>query len=145
MQRGVVFTLNGQRFALPLEVAQRVVRAVYVTPLPRVDESVCGVIDVQGEMVPVIDLRRRLGLAAKELDISDQFIMARTPERRLALWVDQVEDVMSWEEGDFVPAGSLVPGSRHATGVARGEDGLLVVHDLDALVSLGVAQREDAK
>lgn len=143
MQRGVVFSLNGQRFALPLEVAERVVRAVHVTPLPRVDESVCGVIDVQGEMVPVIDLRRRLGLAAKQLDVSDQFIMTRTSMRRLALWVDQVEDVVSWEDGDFVPAGSLVPGSRHATGVARADEGLLVVHDLDALVSLGAAPRED--
>ena len=135
MERGVVFSLQDRHFALPLDAVTRVVRAVEITPLPDAPEGVCGVIDVQGEIVPVIDLRSRFALPRRELAIDDQFLVARTAKRVLALWVDRVSGVAVWGEGDFVDAAALVPGSRRLRGVARGEGGLMLVHDLDALLS----------
>lgn len=136
MERGVVFSLQEQRFALPLEVVVRVVHAVHVTPVTHAPPMVRGVIDVHGEVLPVVDVRERFGLPPHEIELSDRFVIARAGARTLALWVDRVHDVVSWSDADFVAARSLLPGSRHVRGIARGGDGLLLVHDLEGLVDL---------
>lgn len=55
----VVFRLDERRYALPLSVVERVIRAVEVTPLPKAPPIVLGAIDVQGRVVPVLNVRRR--------------------------------------------------------------------------------------
>jgi purine-binding chemotaxis protein CheW len=86
--RWVTFALDDQRFALPLDSVLRVVRAAEITPLPLASECVAGALDVGGRILPVIDLRRRLRLPERSLRLSDQFLIARTPRRNLALVVD---------------------------------------------------------
>lgn len=139
MERGVVFSLGERRFGLALAAVTRVVRAVEVTRLVDGPAGVAGVIDVRGEVMPVIDPRARLGVAPRELDPDDQFVVVRSAGRSLALWVDKVVGVTRWEEGDFVGAEAVAPGDRSIQGVARGDDGLVVVHDLDALLAADVA------
>ncbi len=73
----VVFGLDEHSFALRLSAVVRVVRAVEVTPLPRAPEIVLGVINVQGRITPVFDVRKRFRLPAREISLSDQFIIAR--------------------------------------------------------------------
>lgn len=135
MEHGLVFILDEQRFALPLGVVERVVRAVEITRFPEASPLFPGVIDVHGEVVPVIDLRARLGVSARPLVPGAKFVIAATARRRLALWVDQVAGVASWQAEDFVPAGTLPPASGHLSGVVRGGDGLVLVHDVDALLA----------
>jgi len=72
----VVFTLELQRYALPLARVQRVVRMIEVTPLPEAPEIVLGVIDLQGNFVPVMSMRKRFGLSEPEASLSDQLIVA---------------------------------------------------------------------
>jgi len=74
----VVFTLDAQHYALPLTRVQRVVRMVELTPLPKAPEIVLGVIDLQGNIIPVMSMRRRFGLAEPETSLSDQLIVADT-------------------------------------------------------------------
>lgn len=135
MEHGLVFVLDEQRFALPLALVERVVRAVEITRLPEASPLFPGVIDIHGEVVPVIDLRARLGVSARALVPGAQFVIAATARRRLALWVDQVAGVASWEADEFVAAATLPPASRHLSGVVRGGDGLVLVHDADALLA----------
>ena len=58
----IVFILDSQRFALPLDVVERVVRAAASDPLPNAPPIVRGVIDVGGEVLPLLSLRHRFGL-----------------------------------------------------------------------------------
>ena len=55
----VVFALDEPRYALPLSAVERVVRAVEITPLPKAPEIVLGVINMQGQVVPAVDIRKR--------------------------------------------------------------------------------------
>jgi purine-binding chemotaxis protein CheW len=68
----ILFSLDERRFALPLRSVERVVRAVDITPLPDAPQMVLGVIDVQGEIVSVINLRRRCRMPERELQLTDQ-------------------------------------------------------------------------
>ncbi len=71
----VVFTLEEQRYALYLSAVERIVRIVEITPLPKALEIVFGVINVQGQVVPVVDIRKRFRLPEREMSLSDQLIM----------------------------------------------------------------------
>ena len=55
----VVFRLDEQHYAVPLSVVERIVRMVDITPVPKTPEIVLGVINVQGSVIPVVDIRRR--------------------------------------------------------------------------------------
>jgi purine-binding chemotaxis protein CheW len=72
----VVFTLELQRYALPLARVQRVVRMMEVTPLPEAPGIVLGVIDLEGKIIPVMSMRKRFGLSEPEASLDDQLIVA---------------------------------------------------------------------
>lgn len=135
MDHGLVFMLGERQLALPLSLVSRVVRAVEITRLPDAAATVPGVIDVHGEVVPVVDLRQRFGLPTQELDSSAQFVLVGTASRQVALWVDCVDGVAAWEPSEFVAGAVLSPGTRLVSGVVRRSDGLILVHDLDALMA----------
>ena len=132
----VVFNLDDQRLALRLTGVDRVVQAVAVTPLPEAPETVAGVVNVQGQILPVVDIRRRFGLAERELDPEDQFIVARTSRRAMALWVDEVDEVIEPAQEDVVEAQEIVPGMGHIEGVVRLPDGMILIHDLERFLSM---------
>jgi len=74
----VVFHLDDQRYGLYLTAIECVVRIVEVTPLPKAPAIVSAVINIQGKIVPVLDIRQRFRLPARPINLSDQMIIART-------------------------------------------------------------------
>lgn len=135
--RVLLFTVGEQRCALGLSAVERVVRAVAVTPLPGAPSFVAGIISVHGAVLPVLDLRQRLGLPARELGPGDAFILARASARRVALWVDAVHRVAEFAPEALVAAAGITPGLDDTlAGVARLPDGLAFVEQLDRFLSL---------
>src|SRR4051812_48964203 len=90
----LLFTLEGQRYALRLDTVERIVRAAEITPLPNAPAVVLGVLDVEGEVLPVLSLRRRLRLAERDITPADNFLIARTEQRRVVLVVDEAKGVL---------------------------------------------------
>ncbi len=131
----LVFELDDIRYAVRLEAVQEVVRAVAVTPLGGAPPAVHGVIDVRGVVMPVFDLRAKLGGVGRAVESSDQFILALAGSRRVALQVDRVD----WmAEADDTAAGAALeslPALPHLSGVARTADGLALIHDLATFLS----------
>ena len=138
----LVCALGDQRLALPLMAVERVVWAVEVTPLPGAPQSVLGVINVEGRVVPVIDLRRRYGIPDREIDLADRFVIARTSRRTVALLVDWA-DVVASPAGAFVRAEEVLPAAGPVREVIKGDDGLVLVYDPDVLLSLDEARALD--
>ena len=132
----VVFALDEQRYALHLSAAERIVRVAEVTPLPKAPEIVLGVINVQGQIIPVADIRRRFRLPEREIDLSDQLIIAKTSKRTVALVVDEVTGVIESPEQKLIPAKEILPGTDYVEGVMKLEDGLILIHDLATFLSL---------
>lgn len=134
--RLLVFTLSGQRFGLPLSRVERVVRIVEITPLPKAPEIVMGFINVRGLPVPVLNIRKLLGLPEAGITMNDQLIMARTARRPVALLVDHTEGVAGYGAEDVTTSEQLFPGIRYLEGVAKLKDGIIHVYDLDRFLSL---------
>ncbi|OGQ82044.1 MAG: chemotaxis protein CheW [Deltaproteobacteria bacterium RIFCSPLOWO2_12_FULL_60_19] len=132
----VVFSLDEQRFALPLPVVERALRMVEITPLPKAPDIVAGVVNVQGRIVPVIDIRKRLSRPAREIALTDQLIIAQTSKRLVALQVDSVGGLIERPKGAVIDAAEIVPGTGYLEGVAKLEDGLVLINDLETFLSL---------
>src|SRR5207249_3254540 len=85
-----IFQVDEQRYGLPLSVVERIVAMVEITLLPKQVESVLGVVNLQGRIVPVINLRKRFGLPEREIQLSDQLIILCIQGRNVALVVDTI-------------------------------------------------------
>lgn len=130
----LIFTLDDQRYALRLDHVKRVVRAAALTQLPKAPDVVMGILDLHGEIVPVINLRRRFRLPERPIALSDQFVIARTGRLTLALVVDGAEGVVGQAAAGILPADDIVSGDGCVAAVARTAEGLVLIHDLDALL-----------
>lgn len=71
MSKLVAFSLDEPRYALHLSAVERVVRAVETMPLPKAPEIVLGVINMQGQIIPVVDVRQRFRLRAREMNLKE--------------------------------------------------------------------------
>jgi purine-binding chemotaxis protein CheW len=134
--RLVVFSVDDSRYGLPLEAVERVVRIVEITALPEAPEIILGVINVQGRVIAVANVRKRFGLNEREPALSDQLVIARTPRRPVALIVDEVTGVLEYSRGEAVPAEAIVPGIDYVAGVVKLSDGMVLIHDLGRFLSL---------
>jgi len=136
----VIFRLEELRLALPMAVVERVVRAVKITPLPGAPWIVSGAEDVGGSVLPVFNLRQRLCGRSRDTLLSDQFIIAEANGRRVVLAVDETVGVVNRRAGDLSEVPEMAGGLESTRGVVRLEDGLAVIHDLDAFLSADEAE-----
>src|SRR5687768_10296445 len=130
VQQLVVFTLDKQRYALSLSAVERAVRMVEITAMPQTPEIVLGVINAQGRIIPVVDIRRRFRLPAREPHPSDQLLIARTSKRTVALAVDAVNEVVTLSSQEVVTGEMILAHLDYVTGVVKRPDGLILIHDL---------------
>ncbi|MFH1344247.1 MAG: chemotaxis protein CheW [Pseudomonadota bacterium] len=124
------------RVALPLSFVERVVRAVYLTPLPGAPEIVLGVVNLAGRIIPAINMRRRFRLPEREIALTDQLVIAHTARRSVALVTDTVDGISEYAEPDIVDAETILPGLEYIEGVVKLGDGLVLIHNLDRFLSL---------
>ena len=140
----VVFTIDEQSYALHLPSVERAIHMIEITPLPSAPEIVIGVVNVHGEVVPVLNNRKRFRLPEREPDLGDQLIIAHTAKRFVALVVDTVNDVASFPAGELVAPETILPQLEHLEGVVKLDDGMIFIQDLDAFLSLEEEQALDA-
>jgi purine-binding chemotaxis protein CheW len=140
----LVFELDAQRFALSIDVVARVERAVTITAMPSSPAAVAGVINVRGELVPVIALRRHLHLPERALRLDDQLVIARGARRAYALLVDAALDVEHYTAAEFAAADALAAPADSMRGAVRLRDDIVFVHDLDRFLSLDEERVLDA-
>jgi purine-binding chemotaxis protein CheW len=117
---------------------------VSVTPLSDGPEVVLGIINLQGRIVPVVDLRRRLGYPSRQVRLDDTLVIAHTSQvahRHIAFFADTVEGIADGPEGGMKNVGDVVPGLEFVQGVMQVGDNLVLIHDLDRLLSIDDQER----
>ena len=133
--RLVLFTLAGARYGVSADDVVEIVRAVAVTPLAGAPAVVEGLIDVRGSVVPVFDMRARLGLPSRAVDPADHFVLVQTPSRVAALHVERVDELVEVDERQTTDARAQVPSTEHIAGVATLDDGMVFIHDVETFLS----------
>ena len=136
----VVFAIDRHRFALRLADVRRVVRMVELTAVPEAPAFIAGMINVQGELLPVVNTRRRFRLRERESSITDHLIIATTRGRTVVLIADAVIGVIEESDESITAAEGVVPGIDLVDGMLKTRDGIVLLHDPD---SLGLDWRPD--
>ena len=103
--------VGGEEYVVDLRRVREVVNPLPVRPVPRAPAAIEGVIDLRGEVIPVVDVRRRFGLEADPASRKAKMVVVRIEGRLLALLVDAVLEVMRIPRSAIRPAPPL-PGSQ---------------------------------
>jgi purine-binding chemotaxis protein CheW len=130
----LVFELDGSAYAISVERIREIVRMRKLTFLPRSPDWILGIVALRGEVVQVVDLRRRLGLADRESSRSSRIIVLHGDlERVTGVLVDSVSEVFRIPEQAIIPAQSLDVGA--VTEVCRRGEEFISILDPD--IALG--------
>ena len=132
----VVFTLDGKKFALKLNLVERITRAVEITSLPKAPIIILGIINFQGRIIPVVDMRKRFNMKSKQLNVEDHFIIGKTSMRSVAIWVDSVLDIIGSPEEKIIEYDTILPDMNYVEGIIKYDDEMLLIHDLDKVLLL---------
>ena len=129
------FEIEGRRYGLRFEDVREAVRAVAITPLPGAPAVVEGVIDVRGELVPVMDVRAREGLPVRVLDPSESLILAWAGGRLVCFRVDRLMEPATVTKEAIRSASEVATVADHISGIVSLPDGLVLIQDLERFLT----------
>ncbi|MDR3177074.1 MAG: chemotaxis protein CheW [Desulfovibrio sp.] len=133
----VTFSIGEEEFGVDILKVQEIIRTMEITKVPRAEAFVEGVINLRGKVIPIIDLRRRFGLDSKAHDKHTRIIVIEINNMIVGFVVDSVSEVLRIPAGTVEPPPPVVAGldSEYISGVGKLQDRLLILLDLDKLLS----------
>ncbi|MFZ3215007.1 MAG: chemotaxis protein CheW [Candidatus Acidiferrales bacterium] len=117
------FHLDKLLFGVELKGVQEVIRSLDMTRIPLAPEVVGGLINLRGQIVTAVDLRRRLELAPRPAQMTPMNVVVRSEDGAVSLQVDEIGDVVEVDEASFEPPPETLRGAVRAM--------ILGVHKLD--------------
>jgi purine-binding chemotaxis protein CheW len=132
----LIFTLDEQRYAMGLSGVEKVIRAVEMNILPESQDLVLGLINMQGKIIPVINIRKHFYLPLRELDISNRIIISNTSELTVAFVVDTVEGVVEIPKERVNEAQKIFPKlEQYIEGVGKLKEDTVLIYNVENLLS----------
>lgn len=142
VQQACAFMVADHCFAIDAELVTEVLHGGSLSPVPLAPESIVGLLHLRGRIVPVIDMRRRLGFAAPPPAWVRTHLVLRQQDEWYSLLVDEVLDVHDYPaERIEQPAKPAGPATDAVTGVFAGPAGLVHFLDPQRIVQSLVRQR----
>jgi purine-binding chemotaxis protein CheW len=136
------FRVRQARYALPIELVREIIEYGQITSVPMMPACIHGVINLRGNVVPVLDLAARFGMertaAGKRTCIVIIELELNEVQQRIGLVVDAVDAVLDIEGHEVEPAPPFGSGIRtdFIAGMARNEQGFTIIPDVRRVLSL---------
>jgi len=132
----VTFRVGNETFGLDILKVHEIIRFQPLTRVPNLPDYVEGVLNLRGKIIPVVSLRRRMGLEGREKDVSTKIVVASVKSEVLGLVVDSVSEVLRISSSTVEPTPRLGEGThKYVSGVGKLEDRILLLLDVDELLS----------
>ncbi len=131
----IAFRLHEQEFCVRTTSIREIRGWVASTPMPHSPPDVLGVMNLRGNVIPIIDVAQRLGMPSSEPTHRSAIIVAEVGRLIVGLVVDQVSDILTIKRDRIqpVPPISLSPGSEYAEGIINHESGMICFLNVDLL------------
>jgi len=136
LETWVTFALAGEYFGLPVTHVQEILRVQNITRVPHAPHPVRGVTNMRGKVLPVIDLRVRLGLEEKEIDEHGRILVVSSKGRYMGLLVDSVQQVLRLARSKIQapPPDVMTHQSDYILGVYHLEQNLVILLVVDRVL-----------
>lgn len=133
----VIFRLDSTEFAVPIEEVTRILRLTKCTRIPRAPAFLEGVINLHGDIVPVVDLRKRFQLAGTPSDDEARIVVVEMDDQRVGLIVDAVTEILRLPPAAIDPPPAMVADINgvYLAGVATQDDRLFIILDLSRVLT----------
>ena len=133
----ILFSVAGTTYALPSDEVAHVEMVEAITRVPNAAAFVDGVVFSRGQVVPAVNMRARFGFDRAEQDLRTRLLVVQSGTRHVGLLVDECREFLT------IPAASIQPpaeglsaiGARYISGIATLNERLIVILDLDAMLS----------
>jgi purine-binding chemotaxis protein CheW len=134
----IVFLLENARYSLDVKNVEEIIPLPYITPLANLPSFIRGIINLRGTAVPVVDLRKRIGLKSKSDELNDTVIIVNFHDTITGLIVDRVLYVIDVYEDQFIPSPEMLNGIdvKYMYAAVQVDKQLTVVLNLDNILTL---------
>lgn len=132
----VSFHIGEEEYGVDIMIVQEIILQGCITQVPEVPHYVLGVINLRGNVIPILNLRRRFGMPDQPASDATRIVVINLAGRTVGVVVDGVSEVLRVSRDDISPTPpSLVGGSRdYVLGLARRKDRLLILLDMARLL-----------
>ncbi len=120
-------------YGVPITKVQEIIPMAVPTKLPQVPDFVEGIINLRGQIIPIIDLKKRFGMIASEQSSESRSVVVEVEGQTVGIIVDEVSEVLRLPQDSIEPPPSVIGGitADYLIGVGKIEDRLLILLDMD--------------
>lgn len=138
----IVLKLKEQSYGVNVQQILSIERLIEITEVPRSSTFIKGVINLRGETTPVIDLKERLQIDGAEQTDDTRILIVKLDDVQVGLIVDSATEVIDIDPAIIEPAPKIIGGVHeiYLKGVAKLDDRLLVILDLERILDLSEAE-----
>ncbi len=139
----IIFSINDQNFGIAIDKTKEIIGVQEIKPIPNTASYILGVINLRGEVVPVVGVRRKFGMNEKEFDRDTCIIILDIKDKSIGLVVDSVSDLIKISEKDLQSPAEISNAS-FIKAIANTKIGMITILDVeeiigsDEIISLGI-------
>ncbi|MBN2329527.1 MAG: chemotaxis protein CheW [Candidatus Omnitrophica bacterium] len=137
MNQFVSFVLHGEEYGVPILCVQEIIRYETLTRVPQSLPYVDGVLNLRGQVIPVINLRRKFELPEREPDKSTRIVVVEVQGRIMGMVVDEVSEVLQVNMDEIAPPPPMGTHLRtdFISGMAKMQDSLVILLEIDKILT----------
>jgi len=131
----VGFIVGNEEFAVPILSIQEIIKPIEWTKVPFTDDFVLGVFNLRGNVLPLIDLRKKFGASEAEFDDDVRFIVIKVGEELAGFVIDRLTEALRIEESTILPPpDTSMERDGMIEGIARKDDRIITILKVNSLL-----------
>ena len=137
VKKYLMFYLGEEIYGIPIESVTEIIELPEITKIPDMPEYVCGVINLRGKVIPVLDLRLRFGLSERQYDDRTCIINVSLKETNVGLIVDTVSEVVELQDKDIEPAPNFkseTKNQKFISGIGKDGEDVKILIDVEKII-----------
>ena len=137
-RRWLAFSLGSEDYALDISMIREILKPREITEIPRVPEFLLGIISLRGNIIPIFDLKRRLGLGVTTIDQDSRIIVCQEGDRLAGLLIDRITQVTTIQDEGIEPPPAIFSGRDRALldGVGRVQGNVLILLNIANVLTI---------
>jgi purine-binding chemotaxis protein CheW len=134
----VIFTIGNENYGVDIASVEGIVKMQTITNLPHKLGFVEGITNLRGEIIPVINLRKRFGMPSSIEDKNTRIVIAKNNSKKIGMIVDSVSEVLRIQDNCIEPPPVMVStaDAAYITGIAKVEGRLIILLNLSKILSM---------
>ncbi|HEV7179627.1 MAG TPA: chemotaxis protein CheW [Candidatus Baltobacteraceae bacterium] len=138
----VSFRLGNEEYGVDIAQVQEIIRMVDITHVPRAPHFMEGVINLRGQLIPIIDLRTRFGMDRADHTKNTRIIVTEIVTKRVGIIVDGVSEVLNIPIENVEEAPEMIAGvgTEYISGVGKVNERLIILLELQKVITTSEKQ-----